>query len=92
MWSNVNESLFVVQELSFWGFFFSAELGAKIGVYALSNPINLSVYLKFLCFFLCCCANSQISDQTTGCRRQTASNFHILSFAFPRRRLRLMNN
>ena len=32
---NVKESLFVVQELSDFGF--SAELGAKIDVYALSN-------------------------------------------------------
>ena len=38
---NVKESLFVVQELSVFLFWLSAELGAKIGVYALSNPLIL---------------------------------------------------
>ena len=39
---NVKESLFVVQEFEcFFFFWLSAELGAKIGVYALSNPLIL---------------------------------------------------
>ena len=67
-------------------------MGNKMGprsVYALTNLfIYSSVYLKL--FFVA--VQHQMERikpprHPPGCRRQTASNFHILSFAFPRKEL-----
>ena len=56
---NVKESLFVVQELNFWFlvFGFSTELGAKIGVYVLSN---------LLVFTLALTLNSRVAGAKRG--------------------------
>ena len=86
---NVKESLFVVQELSFFfiGFgFFSAELGAKIGVHALSNPRILASTLIFGCWLVAVGKglkmgkNLRSESQAAGARQGQTSRFCHLHF------------